>query len=108
MLGGIAFLRFGLSYTCNPDVHAAKQTLPASTLPEIKIKILGFHGLFSDGREINAITCKKKAAFNYQPRLYNIHDSVYGSMLCEQTIYLCDTHRESTRTLLTAGIHLHF
>ena len=45
LVGGVAFLRFGLSYTCDPDAHAAKQALPASTLPEVKVKILGFHGL---------------------------------------------------------------
>ena len=65
MLGGVAFLRFKLSYIYDPDVHATKQTLPVSTLLEVKIKILGFYGLSADGEEINATIYKKKALFNY-------------------------------------------
>lgn len=65
LVGGVAFLRFGLSYTCDPDAHAAKQALPASTLPEVKVKILGFHGLSPDGDNINPISYKRTSGFKY-------------------------------------------
>ena len=56
MIGGVAFVRFGLSCTCDPGSYKANETLPASTLPEVKVKILGFHGFTTDGDSITTAT----------------------------------------------------
>jgi len=65
MLGGVAFVRFGLSYTCDPGSHKANETLPASILPEVKVKILGFHGFTTDGDSISPIAYKSKNKYRY-------------------------------------------
>lgn len=63
--GGTAFLRFGLNYGCDPDTFDAKEPLPTSIMPEVKIKLMGFHALTCDGDKLRQITYKKQEDFHY-------------------------------------------
>jgi hypothetical protein len=65
LLGGIAFLRFGLSYLSDSGGHDPSQQLPADLLPDVKVKIIGFHMLRAAGENIKQITYKSKTKKKY-------------------------------------------
>ena len=65
VLGGVAFLRFGLGFTCSPGAYKSSEHLPTGTLPEVKIKLVGFHTLHAAGDKIKQITYTKSNRVAY-------------------------------------------
>jgi hypothetical protein len=55
LVGGVAFLRFGLGYMCDPGAHDPSDTLPTTLLPGVSVKIMGFHAMSEDGLRIKKI-----------------------------------------------------
>jgi hypothetical protein len=65
LLGGVAFLRFGLSYLSDSGSYEPSQPLPTDLLPDVKVKIMAFHMLCAAGEDIKQITYKSKTKKRY-------------------------------------------
>jgi hypothetical protein len=65
IVGGVAFLKFGLGLGVEPGSYDSKSTLGPSTLPDVKIKLMGFHGLGFQGNNVKQISYYKDTTVEY-------------------------------------------
>lgn len=65
VLGGVAFLRFGLGFSYSPGAYKSTDSLPEAVMLEVKIKIDGFHNLYAAGGTIKQISNKKNKTVEY-------------------------------------------
>ena len=65
IVGGVAFLKFGLGFGSEPGAYDPKSTLGPSILPDVKVKLLGFHGFNFSGDVIKQITYSKQHSTEY-------------------------------------------
>ena len=61
--GGVAMIRVGLSYQATAGTYDSKEELPHEILPELKIKLYGFHAMCCAGSSIEPITYHTKRGF---------------------------------------------
>ena len=58
VLGGVAFVHLGVTYSCAPDEISRSGEVPKGSLVDLKFKLVSFHRLSATGEKIKKITYK--------------------------------------------------
>lgn len=65
VLGGVAFVHLGVTFSCAPDEISRSGEVPKGSLVDLKFKLVSFHCLSMSGQQIKKITYRQTAKYEY-------------------------------------------
>lgn len=65
VLGGVAFVHLGVTFSCAPDEISRSGEVPKGSLVDLKFKLVSFHCLSMSGLQIKKITYKQATKHDY-------------------------------------------
>jgi len=65
VLGGVAFVHLGVTFSCAPDEISRSGEVPKGSLVDLKFKLVSFHCLSMSGHHIKKITYRQAPNYEY-------------------------------------------